>query len=196
MATSSLPPTSSPAPPSRLRTALRWLQAALGGAAVAAGVTAALAVLVQHAGSAPVSDPDPVPVASAACGEGFALVGAQPVHLATRVGYQPWPGGGFAPIAGAELFELHAGLESAPHQEERRVAITDLDGALEFVWERRFSDEYACGALTSAWKQSTHLYALRAPGCAERTIVVTDRWAPPELLLECEDRTVPFGRWL
>lgn len=196
MATPSLPTTSSPAPHSRLRTALRWLQAALGGLAVAAGVTAALAVLVQNAGSAPVSDPDPLPVASAACGERFALVGAQPVRLTTRVGYQPWPGGGFAPIAGAELFELQTGFESGPRQEERRVAVTDLDGSLEFVWQRRFSDAYACGALIGAWKQSTHLYALRAPGCEERTIVVTDGWAPPELLLECAERVVPFGRWL
>jgi hypothetical protein len=179
-------------------TALRWVSAAAGGATVAALVTTALAALVERAANAPPTGAlaDPAPGPGAACPDSFALAGAQPVRLATRVGFHALPGGGFTPIAGARLFELYTGLESGPRQEERWVAVSDAEGGLEFVWERRFWDGYTCGSLTSAWKQSSQLYVLRAPGCEERTIVVSSGWAPPRLVLECRERRASAGRWL
>ena len=170
----------------RLRCGLHWLTAAAGGLFVTLLLMGFLAARVRSAEAAvAVAEPASTP---ASCDDAFVATGVERLFAATVVGHRVSARAPFEVIAGATLVALEGGADFDGRHSEELAAISASDGALAFSWTRRFRDHYACGELVESWQQASQLYVVRAPGCAQETLVVTPGWRRARVELDCPGR--------
>jgi hypothetical protein len=175
-----------------LRSGIRWLAATSGGLLVTLLFGAALAERVRSAEASVLAA---VPLApEPRCADGFVASGVQLLPVSAVVGHRERASRPLAPIAGASLVELEGATDLDWHTVETPVTTSDAEGRLAFSWTRRFRDRYACGALVDSWQQASQLFVVRAPGCAEETLIVTPDWRHQEIVLACPGRRAPVGR--
>jgi len=165
------------------RSTLRWLAA--GGV----GIVTSIAIFVAMA--AAVDSVDVVdrmfrifPLTQTTLSEGDECAAGnvashRAVPIEGVIGY--WRGDDWVPLADADVEGENAVTGSA-HVDVAR------DGAFRFI--AAFPDEAAaaCGGVEPAPTEAPQRLTVRAKGCADRRVPVTDAWVPHAVALECPDR--------